>query len=151
MFPPWVVTYRGVFSNPRPQIELQTSWDDDTNTLSVKFQQKSGNQYPNAWVGLYPQAEKDNSQYRAFNWLANAVDNTLKFACPKAGEWEFRFFPQKTYVDVARAAITTSGTDLVELALVDGQMIVKTQLNTVDPLNDNVWVGIYKANEENNR
>ncbi len=135
----------------RPQLKLVPSWDAATNMLSVKFEQKSGNQYLNAWVGLYVKTEKDNSQYRAFDWLSNAVDHTLKFACPKAGEWEFRFFPQRSYVDVARESVTVGGTDRVELSLVDGQMIVKTELTTVDPAYDNVWVGIYKTDETNNR
>lgn len=141
-------------SNPirvGPQLKLVPSWDAATNMLSVKFEQKSGNQYLNAWVGLYVKTEKDNSQYRAFDWLSNAVDHTLKFACPKAGEWEFRFFPQRSYVDVARESVTVGGTDRVELSLVDGQMIVKTELTTVDPAYDNVWVGIYKTDETNNR
>jgi len=141
-------------SNPvrvGPQLNLAPSWDAATNMLSVKFEQKAGNQYPSAWVGLYVKSEKDNSQYRAFDWLTNAVDNTLKFACPKAGEWEFRVFPQRSYVDVARAGITVGGTDRVELSLVDGQMVVKTELTTVDPAYDNVWVGIYKTEEADNR
>jgi hypothetical protein len=141
-------------SNPirvGPQLKLIPSWDAATNMLSVKFEQKTGNQYLSAWVGLYAKTEKDNSQYRAFDWLSNAVDHTLKFACPKAGEWEFRFFPQRSYVDVARESVTVGGTDRVELSLVDGQMIVKTELTTVDPAYDNVWVGIYKTDETNNR
>jgi len=134
-----------------PQLQLLPSWDAATNTMSLKFEQKTGNQYLSAWVGLYAKGEKDNSQYRAFDWLANAVDHTLKFACPKAGEWEFRFFPQRSYVDVARASVVVGGTDRVELSLADGQMIVKTELTTVDPAYDNVWVGIYKTDETNNR
>lgn len=135
----------------RPQLSLAPAWNEEKNTLSVKIEQRSGNQYPSAWVGLYVKGEKDNSQYRAFDWLSNAVDHTLVFPCPKAGEWEFRFFPQRSYVDVARSSLQVGGTDVVRLSLEDGQMIVRTELVTVDPAYDNVWVGIYKSEEIDNR
>ncbi len=93
----------------RPAIHLQASSNVEAGTLSVRFTQKSGNVYPSAWVGLYDNATRDNSQYRTYEWVSNSVDNTLRFRIPKAGQWEFRYFPQKSYVDVARCNISVAG------------------------------------------
>lgn len=141
-------------SNPvhiGPAVDLTARFDADSNSIFVKIEQRSGNVYPNAWVGMYASADADNSSYRGYDWASNARDHELRFAAPKAGAWHFRYFPQKSYVDVARCSTNVSGNDRLELSISDGQMIVRTHIVTVEPGNDSAWIGIYRVEQTDPR
>jgi len=109
--------------------------------------------YPAAWIGMYEKVQSDNRLYTAYQWISSASDNALVFDVPKVGEWEFRYFPQRSYVDVARCSIHLQGADEMVLSMEEGGslMRIKCRIQTVDTTKDHVWVGIYRAEEQNNR
>jgi len=142
-------TSRSFSVGPLIQLSVQRKDDD----LLVSYEQKAGKMYPNAWIALYPKAETDNTKYRAYDWIQNASDNTLKFKAPKTGVWEFRYFPQKTYVDVARCHISVDGSDRLVIRLNEAEATVEVDcmIVTVDPECDYVWVGLYFVEQKDQR
>jgi len=134
-----------------PMVDLSAHYEPDSNSLVVRFDQRTGHVYPNAWIGLYASADAPNNQYRTYEWVANSTDHQLRFKAPKAGTWHFRFFPQKSYIDVARTHVSVTGNDSMTLTMEDGQMVVRATIETVDPALDNVWVGIYRQEQPDNR
>jgi len=126
---------------------------------SVKYAQISGNQYPSAWIGLYPKTELNNHQYSSYQWLSNSVNLSLTFEIPKVGDWEFRLFPLRNllgpYLHVSSAPLKLEGSDELELSIKEdgslGQAIIHYNIVTVDPERDSVWIGLFVKQETNNR
>jgi len=124
------------------------------NEVRVQFEQKTGKVYPNAWIGMYEKKKHpDNGGYITYDWIANAVDNGLKFTVPRSGEYEFRYFPEKSYVDVSRCVFVVGGEDKVELVEVEEAdvLAVKFVVVSADPTTDYVWVGLFHKEEADNR
>lgn len=143
-----------------PEFALEAVQRDDASklTVDVRFQHVSGNMYNSAWVALYEGRGGDgrevpDSAYKTYQYLSAAVDRTLAFEVPKAGDWEFRLFPQRAYYCVARCPIRVRGEDRVELALdaAASVMRVSCKVASADPTVDYVWVGIYRTEERDNR
>jgi hypothetical protein len=67
----------------------------------------------------------------------------------KGGEWIFRLFPERSfigsYVPVAECSIIVKGQDSLNLTFEGPQTFVEYDVQTADPLNDNVWIGLYFA------
>jgi hypothetical protein len=53
-----------------------------------------------AWVGLFSKNEKNNQKYISFQWVSDKdKKDILEFISPyEFGEYEFRFFPNSTYI-----------------------------------------------------
>jgi len=123
--------------------------------VKVNVDQRFGTSQPNAWVGLFEPNQSNNSQYVTYQWMIDAVNNTLLFVVPKSGNWEFRLFLDRnywgTYVDVKRCLILVPGEDTLELSIVDNQAIVRYMIETVDPYKDSAWIGLFFVDEKNNR
>jgi len=129
-------------------------------TILVNIQQLSGLDYSTAWIGMYEKNETDPKQYKTWEWLTSAriVDvseksktQQLTFKAAKSGEWEFRLFPLRTYVHTTTAQLTLKGSDVINIAVNGVELTVTTNIVTVDPLTEYVWVGVYKVDEQNNR
>jgi hypothetical protein len=124
----------------------------------VTYSQKTGNFHSNAWIGLYEKNELENSQYKNYQWLSSATNSSLTFDIPKAGRWEFRLFPYRNllgpYIHVSSCVFSTQGQDKLELSadpLDEKQIEVKCKISTLDLQRDSVWIGVYFADEKNNR
>jgi len=124
---------------------------------SVKYEQISGNQFVNAWIGLYRKDEPNHQNYYSYQWLINSINRTLTFDVPKAGDWEFRLFPFRnlfgSYYPVAVCPFSIQGVDVLDLSINEEQKLARIELDliTVDPARDYVWVGLFLENEKNNR
>jgi hypothetical protein len=125
------------------------------------------------WIGLYRHDDKDGvaltpqldkKNYAAFDWICNGkevtpledktkllVEREVTFEVPKAGQWYLRLFSDRSYNDVASTAIHIAGEDRLELSVSGQEMKINCYVNTVDPLRDYVWVGVYKVEEKDQR
>lgn len=140
-----------------PNIKLnavETATDNKfPRQVTVSYEKLWGKERTSSWVAMYPKSQKDNYYWTSYQWIAK--DQKVTFDVPKAGEWEFRFFPErsKPFVDVARASLVVQGNDKLELThqREQNQITVKCNIETVDPAAENAWIGIYRVTEENQR
>jgi len=156
-----------------PRYEMQvnpvSSAPADKRTHQLVVTQTFGGSYPRAWVGLYPKkapAKKD-SQYVTWQWLSSASPSIedprkvgLMFDIPKAGQWEFRllldrlpYFGEETSsLAVQTASFLIKGDDVLVFTVEPelNQVTVEYTINSADPRTDNVWVGVFHANQEDN-
>jgi hypothetical protein len=140
-----------------PQIKLaatETSTDNKfPRQVAVSFEKLFGKDRSSSWVAMYPKSQQDNYYWTSYQWIAK--DQKITFEVPKAGEWEFRFFPErsKPFVDVTRVSVVVQGNDKLELTheAAQNQITVKCNIETVDPAAENAWIGIYRTIEENQR
>lgn len=150
-------------SNPihvGPQITM-TATEAPENTkefprkVNVVFTKNFGIERTNSWIAMYPKSQPDNYYWLNYQWVTYGVSQKATFEVPKAGEWEFRFFPtnSKPWVDVARCSILIAGDDKLELTHIpaNNQITVNCTVETVDPATEKPWVGIYHTTEENLR
>jgi len=138
--------------NVGPSYTMTTSQvQGEAKKIAVKVTQQSGHVYPSAWVGMYLKSQQDNKQYMTYEWLSSAVDNTITFDVPKTGNYEFRLFPLKNYLDVARASLDLQGQDVLTMKLEAGVLKITCDIQTVDPSVESAWIGIYLAAENDHR
>eukprot|EP01092_Planopodium_desertum_P008331 TRINITY_DN3458_c0_g1_i1.p1 TRINITY_DN3458_c0_g1~~TRINITY_DN3458_c0_g1_i1.p1 ORF type:complete len:632 (+),score=176.66 TRINITY_DN3458_c0_g1_i1:190-1896(+) len=132
-----------------PEIELSIAEKDDI--INIKWLQKTGNSYPSSWIGFYRKSQKSNEKYIEYHYCKDAIANVLKFKKPKnAGHFEFRFITNG-YSHAAATTYVIFGDDKVDASVRSpGNIALKLSLQTVDPLTDNVWVGIYLVTEPRN-
>jgi len=130
----------------------------------------------NAWIGLYQEKEDSavneadfNRKYTVFQWLSTGkltrlpdtkspddkllhnVTNDLEFDLPKAGKWQFRLFPWKSYDMAAFTSVDLAGENMLQLSYDGPVMKCVCSVNTLDPTTDYVWVGVYRVEEANMR
>jgi hypothetical protein len=139
-----------------PEFSVVPTREEGHDTkISVQVLKLSGNEYPNAWVGVYESAEKPNGKYLASEWLSKSVGNKLTFDVPKTGDWELRLFLDRafisSYVDYLRTSVNLQGEDNLTLSYADNKITVKSKVVTVDPYYDSAWIGLYFVTETNNR
>jgi hypothetical protein len=142
-----------VFSvGPRYDLNAEVYGEPSSKKIRVSFAQKSGNDYPNSWIGLYPSPETDNKSFVGFEWLANARRNRyLEFIVPKSGTWFFRLFPDRSYTYVAHCSVVLPGTDTLALSFSGVETFVDYDIQTLDPKTDKPWIGLYFTDEKNYR
>jgi len=121
--------------------------------VTVNYEKLWGKERTSSWVAMYPKSQQDNYYWSSYQWIAK--DQKVTFDVPKAGEWEFRFFPErsKPFIDVARVSLVVQGNDKLVLSHepAQNQITVKCSIETVDPATENAWIGIYRVVEENQR
>eukprot|EP00808_Paulinella_micropora_P026737 g62071.t1 len=121
------------------------------------------------WVALYAKTDKEHrpedKRYESYAWVStqsriveseakggmHRVVKSMPFFIPKAGIWEFRFFPHKTYSPACRLTLSLTGHDAMQLLVEGDMMIVHCRVATVDPTTEPVWIGIFHSNESNPR
>jgi NACalpha-BTF3-like transcription factor len=118
----------------------------DVRNILVSFKKLSGNEHPNAWIGMYkPGTSK--TQIHSYDWLSNAVNSTLKFVVPKGGLWEFKLFPERSfigpYIEAAECSVTIPGKDTIILTHNGPQSVIEYDIQTLDPATDRVWIGVF--------
>jgi hypothetical protein len=148
-----------------PHVELTAHLDKESKKVSVKWEKKSGNSYPRAWVGLYESSEINNKNYLAWQYTAEPYTEASFTAPIKPGgileyptqliyflDYEFRFFPY-SYNETARSrSVTVEGHDTLEASVgEDNTVKAKVSVVTVDPYYDKVWIGLYLKSETNNK
>jgi hypothetical protein len=133
---------------PVYEISAKYQQEDFTGTrhILVNFKKFSGNEHPNAWVGMYkPGSSK--SQMQEYQWLSSATNSTLKFSVPKGGNWEFKLFPERNYigpyVEVAECSVTIPGNDRITFTHNGAQSTIEYDIQTLDPVTDRVWIGVF--------
>jgi len=127
-----------------PQIKLSAVENASDNKfprqVTVSYEKLWGKERTSSWVAMYSKSQKDNYYWSSYQWIAK--DQKVTFDVPKAGEWEFRFFPErsKPFVDVARVSLVVQGNDKLELThqREQNQITVKCNIETVDPATENV-------------
>jgi hypothetical protein len=138
-----------------PEFEFKTEKIGEMK-YALKFQQISGIQHANAWVGLY-QKGASNENYYSYQWVANAVNLSLIFDIPKTGHWELRLFPLRNligkYIHVGSTSITIEGNDKLQLIIPEKEEIatIHYALSSVDTERDSVWIGLYLIQEIDNK
>jgi hypothetical protein len=133
-----------------PVYEISAKYQEDNLTGSrnilVNFKKLSGNEHPNAWVGMYKPGSS-NSQMQEYQWLSSAVNSTLKFSVRKGGNWEFKLFPERNYigpyVEAAKCTVLIPGNDKITLTHNGPQSIIEYDIQTLDPATDSVWIGVF--------
>jgi len=136
----------------QPQFELMANLDPVNKKIIAKWKQASGNPYSRAWIGLYQKSQSNNKQYLVWEY-ANKPDNTVVFDAPlKPSEYEVRFFPY-SYIDVARSnPIRIEGEDRLDVNISeDGIIHVTYDVVSIDPYQDNAWLGIFFTTEKDSR
>jgi len=134
-----------------PQIELSGTLDKEAGKINARWVQKSGNLYSKSWIGLYDKKETNNGNYVAWQY-AGKPNTDIVFDAPfKPREYELRFFTN-SYVDVSRSQpIRIEGDDKLSAEYVDGFMVVKYNLVSIDPYAECGWIGVFKTDQANNR
>jgi len=133
-----------------PVYEISAKYQEDNLTGSrnilVNFKKLSGNEHPNAWIGMYKPGSS-NSQMQEYQWLTSAVNSTLKFSVPKGGNWEFKLFPERNYigpyVEAAKCSVTIPGNDKITFTHNGAQSTIEFDIQTLDPATDRVWIGVF--------
>lgn len=131
-----------------PQFSVSAELCDNGKKIKVQWNKISGNTYTSAWIGLFPAGAK-NQEYQHWEY---ATTPELTFEAPfKPGTYELRFFCH-SYVCVAVSSpITISGADSLTVSVADKIIYVEPHVLSVDPYRDSVWVGLFLADQQNNR
>merc|ERR1711988_987147 len=143
------------FIHVGPQFSLSTEVidSDQGKKVAVSYTQLAGESCPNAWIGLYTDPALRDRSYTTYEWCSSSQSQTLVFDVPKAGSWTFRLFPYRAYNSVTQTTVEVLGKDtvLLEHDMVNCKVKLTCNVNTVDPYQDGVWVGLFRVNEKNNR
>ena len=143
------------FIHVGPQFSLSTEVidSDQGKKVAVSYTQLAGESCPNAWIGLYTDPALRDRSYTTYEWCSSSQSQTLAFDVPKAGSWTFRLFPYRAYNSVTQTTVEVLGKDtvLLEHDMVNCKVKLTCNVNTVDPYQDGVWVGLFRVNEKNNR
>lgn len=136
-------------------VESSSADNKFPRTATVSFQRVFGRDRTASWIAMYPKSQQDNYAWITYQWVTYGANQKASFEVPKAGEWEFRFFPEKAkpFVSVASVSLLIQGNDVLNLTHQPEQnkITVKCSVETVDPASENAWVGIYHTNETNQR
>lgn len=82
--------------------------------------------------------------YLTYKWAKDGEE--LAFEVPKAGSWNFKAFPDRSYDFASSTNVTVKGTDSLTLKVDKerNKAIVEFDITTVDPATDSVWIGIFQ-------
>eukprot|EP01097_Dermamoeba_algensis_P008103 TRINITY_DN526_c0_g1_i1.p1 TRINITY_DN526_c0_g1~~TRINITY_DN526_c0_g1_i1.p1 ORF type:complete len:379 (-),score=99.97 TRINITY_DN526_c0_g1_i1:131-1267(-) len=155
---------------PRFDMTLTPIVGSDKRTHQLSVKQLFGGSYPNAWVALYEKRaiRKKDSQYYTWQWVSAGHPSTndvneknLSFDIPKAGQWEFRLFLQRlpfwgeeeSSAAIQSVSLLIEGDDRLVFTVQPelNQVTVEYSISVADPKTDSVWIGIYHANQMDNR
>jgi hypothetical protein len=96
-----------------------------------------------------------NTQFQTYDWVSNAINSTLKFPVPKAGEWIFKLFPERNfigpYIEAASCSILIPGKDTLNISFNGAETYVEYDIQTLDPAIDRVWIGIFFESSTSDR
>jgi len=122
-----------------------------TSEVKIKVDQISGEECPNLWVAIYSHGETNPKSFLTYEWAKSGEEKT--FQIPKAGSWNFKAFPYKTYDHSAELSVTVKGSDslILKIDKETNKAIVEYSVTTVDPAKDSVWIGIFLVSQTNSR
>jgi len=102
------------------------------------------------WI-VQKKVKKNHKKYIVYDYLSNAKDKSLIFPRPTvSATYELRLFIQG-YVPTSKSSLILNGEDRINLSLQDTTITVETNLRTIDPTTEKVWIGIYHTSEERPR
>eukprot|EP01103_Thecamoeba_quadrilineata_P019974 TRINITY_DN8352_c0_g1_i1.p1 TRINITY_DN8352_c0_g1~~TRINITY_DN8352_c0_g1_i1.p1 ORF type:complete len:689 (-),score=148.40 TRINITY_DN8352_c0_g1_i1:84-2117(-) len=150
-----LITSNAIKLGPTYTLKARLERDDASSSLRkvrVTCKQVSGVQRPNAWLALYPSSDVPHKKYHSYQWLSSATDGVLEFQVPKDGDWEIRLISNRSlfrsnYLCVARVGVSVTGHDSLELVRAGNVTTVKYNLQTIDPISDQAWIGLYLVQE----
>lgn len=128
-----------------PVYTLSTIVQPSLRQVSVMYEQKTGQPQKSAWVGMYRAGETTTpSAYVAYQYLpASSPSGEVKLVIPKAGKWEVRLYPDRSYFVATTAEFEYSGVNEIQVRCDGPTTTVMVNCPTLDPATDLVWVGLF--------
>jgi len=128
---------------------------DMDNEVVVEWEMKNGQSTPNDWIGLYA-IDRPNKQYYTYNWRGknDTSKGTMTFTSPRMyGQFEFRYFVNRSYEHVAMSNRIRVGPQVDVLATIDNsknKIVVKWKQLSGNTY-PRCWIGLYEKSQENNK
>jgi len=140
------VVSRSMTFSVGPNIQLSAVFNETDHTQSrhilVTVDPFNPVDISTSWIGMYKE-KATPKQFHKFQSLSGTSKLTLRFPVPKSGVWEFRLFPDSGYTKAAQCSVSVPGKNSLSLVHNGEKSFVDYDIQTLDPANDNVWIGIF--------
>jgi len=127
---------------------------DLNSTIIVEYEITSGTSTVNDWVGLFS-TSANNKQYVTYYWRGkDEKKGTIQFPSPlEYGEYEFRYFPNRSYTHVSVSNKIKVGPEFVIESKFtnDQKKIIVHWKQLSGNTYPKQWIGLYRKQQSNNK